>query len=296
MSPSAALARAGALVILVAAGCAASPRAAPAPAVEAPEPGRARRPAPPPCEAPELWLAVSARDALPAAYCAACASSCSEDDGGGEPAMRWGLLQGDPLRFGCFDLEYASLAIPAYHGAPAPPRWADHFAGLSWYRPDGRVRLDEMPAVARDNQIWMTAAAEICMRTLRFTYAAAYLEPIRRWFADRDRGRPELPGLLFVDGEPATRRAFLEFLDQSPADTFRFRPRTPVAAEAAPAWWRERLGVGDRTLIMVTVSTGAPSLSCVDRSGIDCEGFESIDFFFAADSAELVALHLTASG
>jgi hypothetical protein len=281
-----------ALLLLGGLGCARSPARVPAAAIGAAAAAPAP-PATPPCDLPELWLAIRHRDELPAAYCDACGPSCTRVEG--RLTMPWGFLEGDPMRFGCFDLEYASVAVPAFHGKEVPARWAEAFAGQPWYAPDPGFQPDRMPAAARDNAAWLATATEICTRSLRFTYAAAYVEPIRRWFADRERGQPELPALLFVDGKPATASDFLAFLGHGePSAVFRLGPRTRIEADAAPAWWTERLG--GRFTLLVTVATGGPTLSCLDRSGIDCEGYDSVELFFDPQSDELVAIHLTASG
>lgn len=282
-----------ALLGLVACSPRPSPGSAPAasPAVAAPNVADV----PPDCRTPELWLALYPRDEVAGPYCQACGEYCDTDEQSSR--MRWKLLSGDMLRFGCADLEYAQRAILAYHGvAVTDEPWASYFAGLPWYRPASSPKPIELPPAARANAAWLATVLEVCERTHENGIAREYVDEVREWFRRKREGDIRLPPKLFVDQQAATRERFLEFLSHGGGGVFfEYDVRTPVLAEVADERWRS-LFLG-RTVFAVTVATGAPTLSCVDSSsGIDCEGYESLTFFFDASSGELIGLDASAAG
>jgi hypothetical protein len=208
--------------------------------------------------------------------------------------MAWGLLSGDPLRFGCGDLEYASLAISAYFGHPVPKPWRDSFKNKAWFAVAQGAGARALPLRAKEESTWLQTAAEICSRSLSHRYAQEYVDQIEAWFHERAAGTPPLPAFLLVDGQVAAQERFLEFLMQGDDAYFQFDRRTRISAEAASE--TQRAALDGRFVFVVTVMTGTPNLSCVDPSGTGCEGYEWIEFFFDPRSKELLAINVSAAG
>jgi hypothetical protein len=237
------------------------------------------------CRKPELWLALYPRDEIPAHYCEACDDRCT-------PAMQWSFLSGDVLRFGCDDLAYARSTILAYHDvAIGDEPWRSYFAAQPWYRP---IRTpDELPPAARANADWLGTVIDVCEGRVEAGYVRAYKPAIVQWFQRKKAGDVRLPDTLFVDSQPATPAQFREFLDHgAPGTYFNYDLRTPIR-DTSQSWWDR---FPDRTIVAFSVGTSAPTLSCVDTSGVDCEGYEHIELVFDASTRELVALAVSAAG
>lgn len=202
--------------------------------------------------------------------------------------MGWKFLTADYLNYGCADLEYAKLAIPAYHGVPVThERWASYFAGLPWYRPSSAPV--ELPPVARENEQWLATIVEVCERTYGNGLVRHYKSDVETWFRRKKDGDIRLPPKLYINHQPATREQFLEFLWHGGGDMyFQFNLRTSLRGEPSDPMWRARFpGV---TLTSVIAGTGGPTVSCVDATRIGCEGYDALTFFFDAATGELVGL------
>ena len=108
---------------------------------------------------------------------------------------------------------------------------------------------------------------------------------VRAWFVSKEKGTPELPEMLFVDQEPATRSVFLNWLDDK--NLFHLADHTPIdyvdgaGAAAFP-------GRKTRTIV---VRTGKPPPGCSE----ECEGFEWIEFTLNDATDELLALLVSAA-
>ena len=255
---------------------------APAPTAPRPVPATIEAAGSAPCDKPELWLAVVKRDNLEAHYCDTCQEHC-EPDGDGERKMPWGMIDtpsDDYLmgRYGCNELKYAWYAIGAFSGERITDKpWAAYFAKQPWYRPAGDVTLS---AAAQLNRAWLRGLLDKCEKHADQQISAAERLIVAQWFAQKDEGTPPLPATLMMDGAPATREAFMQFVGNK--ELFRYTPRTPLSVVDIKGTTR-----------VLSAGTGAPGMTCMGL-GEGCEGFEWLELSID-QGGNIVALHAAAA-
>lgn len=244
----------------------------------------------PSCEQPELWLALYSKEEIPSRYCAACQDACEPGEEGGL-TMPWALLgDEDDFYFACNELAYLAFAIPAYHGMPVKdPFWKPYFEAQTWYKPDPNFSEGRLTKEAAENLRWAKGLAEACQSKEANRVSEGDWKLVIDWFARKESGAPPLPEKLFVDGKPASREEFLEFLHSE--GLYRFDRRKPVRYMESQVAQENFPGKKTRT---IAVYTGNPGLSCVGV-GEDCEGFEWIELTFD-ETDTLLALHVAAAG
>lgn len=236
------------------------------------------------CEEPLIWLLHHDREEIPAKFCASC-GDCKDDDGDGtRETMPWQLLHAAERWHACNDFDYAAALIGAAHGQRVfDPIWQDEIEKLSWYR----VNVSAIPLAeaAERNRKWIEGLAARCHANAKDEVNRADWDLVAEWFAKHEAGTTELPDKLFIDGQPASEKAFVQFLGGE--GLFEFSRRTPI-------WYGYSVAASsfEQPTRTITVATGAPGLDCI---GMDenCEGFESIDFTFDGD--QIVALHVAAA-